>query len=1120
MKLHLATALGALLLCLAGPALGQLPKGPIDPFPGPGPHKVIDLSINKRATGPVVAGQTATFVLDVTNSGNAAVNSGMGIQVIDPLPNGFSGPMTGFGSGWSCGQVGGSLICNWVGGTILAGAPFPPITMTAVAGNREGYEQCARVRISKVQDMRPGNDNDCVTGRVERPQGGRYDVRIRKDGPATVVLGQIATFTIQVTNQGPSPVGGTIGLTVTDSVPANFTNVAATGVGWNCILAGSQPTQVTCTYVGAPVNATLQFPVITITGKVEKGGPYLNCAEADFRKAEDGNPRDNRDCAEGRVTEGGKGYDVGIRKTYTPSPGTGQPATFTLNPFNNGPSAVSAASGVQVTDTLPANFQPNITASGTNWNCSVAGGGPWTVICGYTGPSVGTGPLPPIQIQAMPGEPGKFTNCAEIGFDRETDRNPRDNRGCVDGEVSRPTGGKPDIDISKTALEQPWSWPAGTGVYRFKISNIGDAAVPAGHTVTLTETMPAGMVLISMPNAWSCTPGAGTAGPATITCTYVLTAALNPGAFIQFDMTVGFNGKKEPRYQNCASVAVAGKTGAWREINMANNRDCEPTEVSGGNSYFNIGIDKTGPSALTVGQTGTYTLTVTNASTTPLDLTTYTPPPYVTVYTPVITVTDTLPGIFNPPVTVSGGPNWNCTATGLAISCTYIGGGIIPSGALLPPITVSATVGKTGMTQNCAVASLGGGWFIVDIAAANNTDCVPVVVRDPVQPPSLQINKTVLDDCFQNGNGNDIRCTFRITVTNTGGSAWTGPVQFTDTIQPQGASNTVLVGGQPAGWTCSGSQPMVCNTNAPVTIAGGGSVSADFTVDIMSPIIPTQNCVSLVSPIALGPVCVPLGNSPPPPPLFLEKVVDQDCTGSTPFTACKFSIRVFNYTSTPYTGPLTLSDTIFGPSGPLGGGVSLASPLPPGWTCTGAQPALCSIANITVPAMGNLLVPLNMTVSSAIPPTNNCVTLTVPPNGTACVNMGSTHFDLGLDSNLLPAPNSGNQKEFSFWVSSSPTVINGSVLVFNGSVTTSGTLSPMLVSPTGWSCSGPWTGFVCSRTVTTGAFSGALIPLRLRTTYPPGDAGLPVTFTGQIQMNGNGDPVTSNNSRTVTTTLP
>ena len=131
---------------------------------------------------------------------------------------------------------------------------------------------------------------------------------------------------------------------------------------------------------------------------------------------------------------------------------------------------------------------------------------------------------------------------------------------------------------------------------------------------------------------------------------------------------------------------------------------------------------------------------MTNASTTPLDLTAYTPPPYVTVYTPVITVTDTLPAIFNPPVTVSGGPNWNCTVTGLAISCTYIGGGIIPSGALLPPITVSATVGKPRHDAELCRRRLGGGWFIVDIAAANNTDCVRRSPRSgaPAEPSDQQ----------------------------------------------------------------------------------------------------------------------------------------------------------------------------------------------------------------------------------------------------------------------------------------------------------------------------------------------------------------------------------------------
>ena len=105
-------------------------------------------------------------------------------------------------------------------------------------------------------------------------------------------------------------------------------------------------------------------------------------------------------------------------------------------------------------------------------------------------------------------------------------------------------------------------------------------------------------------------------------------------------------------------------------------------------------------------------------------------------------------------------------------------------------------------------------------------------------------------------------------------------------------------------------------------------------------------------------------------------------------------------------------------------------------------------------------------------------------------------------------------------------MINGSVLVFNGSVITSATfvppaLAPVVVSGTPlWSCSGPWSGFICTLNVTSGAFSGALIPLRLKVYYQTFHVGLPVTFSGQIQMNGNGDPVTSNNSRTVTTTLP
>lgn len=1282
MKRHLATALGALLLCLAGPALGQMPKGPggpIDVMPMP---KVIDLAINKRANGPVVAGQAATFVVEVTNNGNVTVNSGMGIQVIDPLPAGFSGPMTGFGSPWSCGQVGASLICNWNGGPVAAGSPFPPITVTAVAGDRDSFRQCASVRIRQGQDMRPENNNDCVDGRIERRQRGRFDVAIRKDGPPTVPIGQTATFTLQVTNQGPSPVDGSVGLTVSDLVPVNFTNVTANGVGWNCTLAGSQPTQVTCIYTGSQVNAGLQFPTIIIKGTLEKEGPWLNCAEADFAKAEDSNPRDNRDCAEGRAgPDDKKGYDLGIRKTYKPPSRPGGPATFILYPFNNGPSAVSGSTGVQVTDTLPSNFQPPITGVGTNWDCSTNGGPPWTVVCDYTGPSVGPGSLPPIEISAAVREPGKFKNCAEILVREGRDLNPRDNRSCVDGEVSGEGGKRPDVNITKTALKQPWAWPSGTGVYQFRITNVGDTAVPAGHTFTLTENLPAGMVLVSTPNAWSCSPGAGTVGAATVICTYVSTVALNPTAFIQFDMTVGFDGRKEPRYQNCASVTVGTKDRPWAEVNLDNNTDCEPVEVSGGGGYIDIGIDKTGPSYLTIGQTGTYTLSVVNASTTPLDLIAYTAPPFVTVYTPVITVTDTLPAIFNPPATASGGPNWNCTVNGLTISCTYTGGGIIPPSGLLPPITVSATVGSPGSVENCAAAAIGGAWFIADMTPANNTACVSTVVRDPVKPFNLEAAKS------QQGAWTATGGKFRISATNTTTNAipagtlltfvdtvpaglrfdsetgpftctpvgligpgtvtctltltnplpasatvssdltfsyvgvaepnyqncitltasvtettlidnsdcasvhrgtwdismvkrvvpgpWTYPAggQFEIIITNTGAlplppgaelrlqeniPNGMVWTGISGGWTCVPgptatypTQP-ICTLPLPTGMTPGQVVTSLVSMSFTGPMSnePYVNCAAANaaanSTVAWGyesayvdennlqpgdQLCAevtPGGSSDPSgPSLTIEKVVDQDCSGIYPYTACKFTIRIFNTGGTTYTGPLTFTDTVTGPSGITIGGVTLASPLPPGWACNGSQPATCTINSATIPPNGGYItVPLYMTINGAIPPQQNCAVLTAPVSASSCVPMGSTDFDLGLSSSIIETDLALNGATFEFLVSSTPTLANGAQLIFNGSVTTPATfvppaLAPVVVSGTPlWSCGGPWSGFICSLNVTPGAWSGGVIPLRLKVYYETFHVGQPVTFSGQIQMNGNADPVSSNNTTSMTTVLP
>ncbi len=521
-------------------------------------------------------------------------------------------------------------------------------------------------------------------------------------------------------------------------------------------------------------------------------------------------------------------------------------------------------------------------------------------------------------------------------------------------------------------------------------------------------------------------------------------------------------------------------------------------------------IQKESNSPVTVGQAMTFVLYPTNLG------------PGTVNSGSGIVVTDVLPGLFSPPVTVNA-PGWTCQPTGLSVSCSYTGTGAFDQGDGLPPITLSAVAATAGQTENCVQLAAPG-----DPQAANNQACVPVVVTGTAQPFDLLIEKGP-----QSASGSN--AAFYVNVTNL--SVATLPsgtvLTFTDTV--------------PAGMRFDGGgAPFACT---PVGLVGPGTVTCTLTTSgplpqmgdeggnllfsLVGPVQPSyQNCVTLTASVpetALGnnSACAVATYDPPAlPSLEIEKVVDEDCTGTYPYTACKFMIRIFNTGSNPYTGPLTFTDLVTGPSGMTIGGVSLASPPPPGWACSGSQPATCSITSATIPVNGHITIPLYMTINGAIPPQQNCAVLTAPVSAQSCVPMGSTHFDLGLTSNIIETDQALNGATFEFFVSSTPTLANGAQLVFNGSVITSATfvppaLAPVVVSGTPlWSCSGTWSGFVCTLNVTSGAWSGGLIPLRLKVYYATTAVGQPVTFSGQIQMNGNADPVPSNNSTTVTTVLP
>jgi uncharacterized repeat protein (TIGR01451 family) len=88
------------------------------------------------------------------------------------------------------------------------------------------------------------------------------DLAITKSHTGNFTVGINGVYTLNVTNNGPSPTTGTI--TVTDTLPTGLTYVSATGTGWTCGAVGQV---VTCTRP-SPLNSGVAAPAITLTVSV------------------------------------------------------------------------------------------------------------------------------------------------------------------------------------------------------------------------------------------------------------------------------------------------------------------------------------------------------------------------------------------------------------------------------------------------------------------------------------------------------------------------------------------------------------------------------------------------------------------------------------------------------------------------------------------------------------------------------------------------------------------------------------------------------------------------------------------------------------------------------------
>jgi uncharacterized repeat protein (TIGR01451 family) len=503
-----------------------------------------DLAVTKTGPPTAIAGNTISWTITASNNGP---DDQPAASLDDSLPAGttFLSLTQNTGPSAVCSDPGagnsGSINCSFP--TLPSGtnAQFT-LTATINPGFTGSLSNTATVSGTNADPV-PGNNSATAVTTVS----GSADLSVNKSGPATGNAGTNITYTITLTNNGPSNAAN---VALTDTVPANTTFVSAsqtTGPTFSCTTPAPGGTGlINCTIASlALTSATFSITVHVSPGAV--GAVISNTANATSTTT-DSTPGNNSSTV---LTTATASADVSIVKTAPAAAATGSNLTYSINVTNNGP---SDAAGVTMSDTLPPNttFVSESQLTGPAFSCPPPPPGPITVIgCSIATLTAGTSATFSIVVQIAVAAPvGPSSNTATVTTS-STDPNPANNTSTAVTTIALATA---DLSITKT----PAPGPFGTGLpltYTIVAANGGPNTATG---VTVTDILPPGTTF------QSATPGGACSGTTTITCN---AGTLTSGASATFTITITLPATAGP-VTNTATVTAAATSS---DPNPANN---------------------------------------------------------------------------------------------------------------------------------------------------------------------------------------------------------------------------------------------------------------------------------------------------------------------------------------------------------------------------------------------------------------------------------------------------------------------------------------------------------------------------------------------------------------------
>jgi uncharacterized repeat protein (TIGR01451 family) len=771
-----------------------------------------DLQISKTDTpDPVDAGSNITYQITITNNGpsNAAAAS-----FSDTLPAGTTFVSLSTTGPWSC-----TTPAVGSGGTVSCTNPSFGVTVDffTIVVNVDPSVAAGTVlsntatMASTTSDPSPGNESDTATTTVATSA----DLQVTKtDSPDPVTAGTNLTYTITVTNAGPSN-ASTVALADTTPAGTTFVSLSSPG-GWSCTTPAVGGTgAINCSI--ATLGVTNAVFTLVVNVNPNASGAVTNTATVSETTTD---PVPGNDSATANTTVGAGSADVSVTKTDSPDPiSAGSVLTYTITVANSGP---SDAANVSLADTVPAGTTFINLQSPGGWSCSTPGVG-------------GTGAINCSIASFLSGGNAVFTLLVQVNTPLPTGTIIT-NTATVTSTTPDPSGG--NNSATTTTTVQP--------ITNFTATKTVAGTFVSGTTVTYTviltnnmgftqgnnfgnefaDILPAGLALTGA--------SASTGTIATILLSNIVTwnGTIPNGTSVTITITATITAPSGTISNQGNAIIDTDNSGTNESAVFTDDPSTaapsDPTSFTIVPATADLSVTKTdSPDPVTAGTNLTYTITVNNAG--PNSAST-------------VSLSDTLPANTSF-VSLPAVAGWSCTTpavgAGGAVTCTNPSMAI-GSSVFTLTVSVSATAGGGTVISNTATVTSA----TADPNTGNESDTETTSV---ISPATVTGTKSA-SGSFQQGSN----VTYTVVLSNAGPAAQGNnpgdefvdvlPSQLTlisatstsgTTLASVGTNTVTWNGSIPAGGSVTITIHALVEADAPVgsTITNAGTINGDTNGD-------------------------------------------------------------------------------------------------------------------------------------------------------------------------------------------------------------------------------------------------------------------------------------------------